>query len=98
MSAASNLVLSQPEGFGKRLRPLAVGSLFALVLLIPKILHPRRNPRSWLLFRIFLGVAGAALVVLPIGLGTSFVPAIVGLVMFVSAILLPPAKPHANPP
>jgi len=37
MSAASNPVLSQPEGFGKRLRHLAVGALFALVLLIPKI-------------------------------------------------------------
>jgi len=96
MSAASNPALSNPEGFGKRLRHLAVGVLFAFVLLIPKILHARRNPRSWLLFRIFLGVTGAALVVLPIGLGTSFVPAIVGLTMFVSAILLPPAKPDAD--
>src|SRR5258708_4675387 len=96
MSAESNPVLSQPEGFGKRLRHLAVGALFALVLLIPKIRHARRNPRSWLLFRIFLGVTGAALVVLPIGLWTSFVPAIVGLAMFVSAILLPPAKPDAS--
>ncbi len=83
MSAASNPALSQPESFGKRLHHLAVGALFALVLLIPKILHIRRNPRSWMLFRIFLGVAGAALVVLPVGLGTSFVPAIVGLAMFV---------------
>jgi len=96
MSAASNPSLFQPEGFGKRLRQLAVGTLFALVLIIPKILHVRRNPRSWILFRIFLGVAGAALVVLPLGLGTSFVPAIVGLAMFISAILLPPAKPNTN--
>jgi hypothetical protein len=96
MSATSNPSLSQPEGFGRRLRQLAVGALFALVLLISKILHVRRNPRSWMLFRIFLGLAGAALVVLPIGLGTSFVPAIVGLAMFISAILLPPAKPDAN--
>ena len=96
MSDASNPSLSQPEGFGKRLRQLAVGALFALVLLIPRILHVRRNPRSWMLFRIFLGVAGATLVVLPLGLGTSFVPAIVGLAMFISAILLPPAKPDTN--
>ncbi len=96
MSAASNPALSQPESFGKRLHHLAVGALFALVLLIPKILHIRRNPRSWMLFRIFLGVAGAALVVLPVGLGTSFVPAIVGLAMFISAILLPSAKPDTN--
>jgi hypothetical protein len=96
MSATSNPSLSQPEGFGKRLRQLAVGTLFALVLIIPKILHVRRNPRSWMILRIFLGVAGAALVLLPLGLWTSFVPAIVGLAMFISAILLPPAKPHTN--
>ena len=96
MSDTSNPALSQPEGLGKKLRQLAVGTLFALVLIIPKILHVRRNPRSWMLFRIFLGVAGAAVVVLPLGLGTSFVPAIVGLAMFISAILLPPAKPNTN--
>jgi hypothetical protein len=96
MSATANPSLSQPERFGKRLRQLAVGTLFALVLLIPKMLHVRRNPRTWMLLRVFLGVAGAALVLLPLGLWTSFVPAIVGLAMFISAILLPPAKPDAN--
>ncbi len=96
MSVASNPALSQPEGFGKRLRHLAVGALFALVLLIPKILRVRRNPRSWMLFRIFWGVAGAALVVLPLGLGAGFFPAIVGLAMFISSILLPPAKPGTS--
>src|SRR5437588_4060959 len=87
---------SQPQVSGGRLRNAAIGGLFALVLIVPRILHLRRNPRSWMLFRIFLGVAGAALVVLPLGLGTSFVPAIVGLAMFISAILLPPAKPATN--
>jgi len=96
MSTTANPSLSQPEGLSKRLRQLAVGTLFALVLLIPKMLHVRRNARSWMLLRIFLGVAGAALVLLPLGLWTSFVPAIVGLAMFISAILLPPATPGAN--
>ncbi len=96
MSTTSNPALAQSETFGKKFRHLAVGTLFALVLLIPKILHVRRNPRSWLLFRIFLGFAGAALVVLPLGFGTSFIPAIVGLAMFISSILLPPAKPDTT--
>lgn len=96
MSAASNPALSQQESFSKRLRHLAVGVLFALVLLIPKLLHLRRNPRSWMLLRIFLGVAGAALVILPVGAWSSYAPAIVGLTMFVSAILLPPAKPESH--
>jgi hypothetical protein len=94
--SASNPAISPQESFGKRIRHFAVGALFALVLLIPKILHARRNPRSWLLFRIFLAVAGAALVILPLGVGTSFVPAIAGLVMFIAAILLPPAKTNTN--
>src|SRR5713226_8625089 len=96
MSSASNPALSQPESFGKRLRHLTVGVLFALVLLIPKLLHLRRDARSWMLLRIFLGVAGAALVILPLGAWSSYAPAIVGLTMFVSAILLPPAKPVTN--
>jgi hypothetical protein len=96
MSGGPNPVISQPESISKRLRHFAVGSLFALVLLIPKILHARRNPRSWMLFRVFLGVAGAALVVWPLSLGTSFVPAVVGLAMFIAAFLLPPAKTETN--
>ena len=72
-----------------------IGTLFVLVLIVPKLVHLRSNPRSWMLFRTFLGVAGAALVVLPLGFGSSFVPAIVGLAMFISAILLPPARADA---
>ena len=92
MSATSTPALTQPESFGKKLRHLAFGALFVLVLLIPKMLHLRRNPRSWMLFRIFLAIAGAALVIIPLGAWSSYVPAILGLAMFVSAILLPAAK------
>src|SRR5260370_13053090 len=98
MSAASNPALSHPEGFGKRLRQLAVAVLFALVLLIPKILHLRRNPRSWMLFRIFLGVAGAALVIVPVGLGTSFLPPVICLALFIHPIqIIPGTKLVPNP-
>ncbi len=90
--SASNPTISPPESFGKRLHHFAVGVLFALVLLIPRILNAQRNPRYRTLFRIFLGVAGAALVILPLGFGTSFVPAVAGLAMFIAAILLPSAK------
>ena len=91
MSATSTPSLA-PDSFGKKLRHLAVGALFVLVLLIPNILHLRRNPRSWMLFRILLAVAGVALVIVPLGAWSSYVPAILGLAMFVSAILLPAAK------
>jgi hypothetical protein len=93
MSTTSNPVLTQPETLGKKLRNTAVGILFALVLLIPRILHLRRNPHSWRLFCILLGIAGAGLVILPLGLGNNYYYALVGMVLFIAAILLPPAKP-----
>ena len=93
MSTTSRPALTQQESFGKKLRNAAVGILFALVLLIPRLLHLRRNPRSWRLFCILLGIAGAALVILPLGLGNNYAYALIGMVMFIAAILLPPAKP-----
>ena len=93
MSATSNPALSPPESFGKKLRNVCVGILFAMVLLIPRLFHLRRNAHSWMLFRIFLGIAGAALVVLPLGLGNGYLFSLAGLAMFIAAILLPPAKP-----
>jgi hypothetical protein len=46
-----------------------------------------------MLFRLLLAAAGAALVILPLGYQNSFLYAIVGMFMFIAAILLPPAKP-----
>jgi hypothetical protein len=96
MSTAPSPAISQPVSFGRRLLHLVIATLFALVLLIPKILQARRNPRSWMLFRIFLALAGAALVIVPLGASSSYAPAVLGLTMFISAILLPPAKPDSK--
>ena len=95
MSTAPATAASHHDGAAARLRNVLIGSLFALVLLIPKLLHIRRNPQSWMALRVFLGFAGAALVVLPLSLWNSWLAAPAGLVMFLAAILLPPAKPHA---
>lgn len=56
----------------------------------------RRSARSWNFFRVVLGLAGAAFVVLPVTSGNSYALSLVGLVMFVTAILLPPAKPQTR--
>jgi hypothetical protein len=93
MSAAPATVASQHDGITARLRNVLIGALFALVLLIPKLLHIRRNPQSWMTFRVLLGFAGAALVVLPLSLWNSWLAAPAGLAMFLAAILLPPPKP-----
>ena len=94
MSTAPATAASSHEGTGARLRNLMIGALFAAVLLIPKLLHIRRNAQSWMAFRVFLGFAGAALVILPLSLWNSWLAAIAGLGMFLAAILLPPANPR----
>jgi hypothetical protein len=96
MSTTSSPVHSQPAPASSRLRNALIGTLFALALSVPKILHLRGNPRSWLFFRILLGVTGAALVILPLGLGNSYVLSVVGLALFVSSILLPPTRPNTS--
>lgn len=97
MSTAPATAASQDEGTATRLRNLVIGAMFAAVLLIPKLFHIRRNPQSWMAFRMFLGFAGAALVILPLSLWNSWLAAIAGLAMFLAAILLPPAEPHSIP-
>jgi hypothetical protein len=73
---------------------LVIGALFGAVLLVTKLRRIRQNAQSWMVFRIFLGFAGAALVILPLSLWNSWLAAIAGLGMFLAAILLPPAPPH----
>lgn len=96
MSTTPSPEPTQTETSDGRLRTAAIGTLFALVLLIPKLLHVRQNPKSWMLFRLLLAAAGAALVILPLGFQNSYLYAIVGMLMFVSAILLPPVKPAVS--
>lgn len=96
MSATPSQTLSPPEGTGARIRNVFIGAFFALVLLIPKLAHLRRNARSWLFFRILLALAGASLVLWPVGLGNNYVPSLIGLAMFSASILLPSAKPDTS--
>jgi len=95
MSRTSTSVASQ-ETTAARLRNFGLGALFALVLLLPKLLKIRRDRRSWLAFRVLLAIAGASLVVLPIRLWNSWHAALAGLGMFLTAILLPGAKPDTT--
>jgi hypothetical protein len=93
METVANSTASHVETLGVRLRNAAIGVVFAVVLLLPKVLHIRRDERSWTAFRILLGIAGAALVVLPLAIWNSWLAGIAGLAMFLTAALLPPAKP-----
>src|SRR5215472_11480684 len=85
MNATASPAASQQESTGTRLRNFALGSLFALVLLIPKLLRLRTNAQTWLVFRILLAIAGAALVILPLSIANSGFTAIAGLALFLAA-------------
>jgi hypothetical protein len=96
MSTPANPVAVKRETIGAKLRDILVGAGFATVLLVPKLLHLRNNRRAWYAFRVMLGVSGASLVVLPVGLSNNYYLAVCGLVLFIAAILLPPAKHSYN--
>jgi hypothetical protein len=96
MSETPSQTLSPPEGTGARIRNALIGAFFVVVLLVPKLLHLRRNARSWLFFRILLALVGASLVIWPVGLGNNYAPSLVGLAMFAASILLPSAKPDSS--
>ena len=92
MSTATTTETALTDGLGAKLRKTVIGAGFAVVLLVPKVLNLRRDERSWVIFRMVLGVFGAALVVLPIGFFGSYFLAVAGLAAFIVAILLPPPK------
>jgi hypothetical protein len=79
-----------------RLRNAGIIGLFAMVMLVPKIVHLRRNARSWFAFRIALAMVGASFVLLPLALWDSYLLAVIGLGMFIAAILLPSARPDTT--
>jgi hypothetical protein len=97
MSTAPATATSHHPTTGSRIRNLLIGASFSAVLLLPKILRIRNSPSSWLTFRISLGLAGAALVVLPLSIWNNWIGAPIGLGMFLASILLPPAKLNAHP-
>ena len=87
---------SEPQPNGSMTRGLFISALLAIASLATNALHIRRSARSWMLFRILLGVTGAALVLVPVASGNSYALPVAGLVLFVCAILLPPAKPQMS--
>ena len=91
MDSTANPAASPTANTLARLQRMFIGAMFAGVLLVPKILNLRRDERSWTAFRVLLGFAGAALVILPLAFWNSWLAGIAGLAMFLTAALLPPA-------
>jgi hypothetical protein len=89
MNSTATSANTHTENIGARLQRLALAALFAVVLVVPKVLNLRRDERSWTAFRVLLGIAGAALVILPLAFWNSWLAAIAGLALFLTAALLP---------
>jgi len=92
MSTTPNVISVEQENLLQRVKGTFGAAIFLLIQRSPKILKLYRNEKSWTLLRVALGIFGAALVILPIGLWHGYYTAIFGLVFFVLSILLPPAE------
>ncbi len=75
-----------------RVRDAIADSLFQVTRAYPKLLAFRSTPGAWTAFRVAVAIAGAGLVVLPLGLWNAWAFAPVGLVLFLLAVLLPPIR------
>jgi hypothetical protein len=92
MSTTPTAIAAEQAKFLPRLRGFLGAAFFLALRRFPRLLRFHRNESSWALFRVGLACFGAALVVLPLSLWNGWMTAIFGLVLFVVAILLPPAE------
>ena len=92
MSTTPTVITSDQAKFLPRVRGFLGAALFLALRRFPKLLQLHRNEHSWTIFRFALACFGAALVVLPLSLWNGWIMAIFGLLLFVVAILLPPAE------
>ena len=84
----------------QRLSNSVGASAFMLVQHFPLFLKIQRSENSWSIFRVLLGCFGAALVVLPlsfwIGWITGILAPLVGMLLFIASILLPPPETESD--
>jgi ABC-type multidrug transport system fused ATPase/permease subunit len=84
----------------QRLSNTVGAGIFLLVQRFPRVLKFQRSEHSWSVFRVLLGCFGAALVILPlsfwIGWVTGIVTPLVGMVLFIASILLPPPEMESD--
>jgi multisubunit Na+/H+ antiporter MnhG subunit len=86
------IVSASHENLLQRAKAFFGAALFLGIHRFPRLLQLHRNAQSWTLFRIALACLGAAIVVLPLSLWNGWITASFGLLLFVVAILLPPAQ------
>jgi hypothetical protein len=93
----TNSTISLVSAAAARLRRGALWMIFAVVLLIPKLNRLRRATRAWNFARIFLAVAGAAMLVLGSGRGHAMALLVAGTLLLLLALLWTPEGPEFSP-
>jgi hypothetical protein len=96
MSTTPTAISTEATRFLPRLRGFIGAAVFFALRRFPRLVQIYRNESSWAVFRFVLACFGAALVILPLGLWKGWIVAIFGLLLFVMAILLPPAEIESN--
>ena len=96
MSTTPTAIAAEQAKFLPRLRGFLGAALFLALRRFPRLVQLHRNESSWALFRFALACFGAGLVVLPLSLWNGWMTAIFGLILFVVAILLPPAETESS--
>jgi hypothetical protein len=96
MSTTPNSATATHEATATRQRHAFAHTLLGAAHFLPSVRNLRRNPGTWLAFRVALGAFGAALVILPLSFGYYLLLPILGLALFLAAILLPPAPQEAT--
>lgn len=91
MSTTTTPEPSVHEPATSRLRQELGALTFRAAQLAPKLRRLRHNPSSWFAIRLAMGLAGASLVVLPLSFGYFLILPILGMALFLTAALLPPA-------
>jgi len=86
------IVSGSHENLFQRAKGFFGAAIFLAIHRFPRLLQLHRNEKSWTLFRIALACLGAAIVILPLSLWNGWITASFGLLLFVVAILLPPAQ------
>jgi len=92
MSTTPTVISRENAKILPRIRGFVGAALFLAMRRFPRLLQLHRNQGSWTLLRMAMGIFGAALVILPLGLWNGWLTAIFGLGLFVLAVLLPPAE------
>ena len=93
---AREISTTRPVSLPSRLFRGALWLLFALVLLVPKLIAFRRRRRIWNILRVILAVAGAALIAVHVVSHAGMVFAVLGAALLLIALVVRSEQPRQS--